>query len=181
MTADPGSGQREYLIVARVRRPHGLRGELLVALDTDTPRHVFRVGRMLQVGGARGEPTGRTLTVESMRPTTGGAILRLEGVDSMEAAGDLRGAVLMMDRVEALPAGRDEVHYPDLIGLRALHGEVELGTVRDILEMPSVEMLVVRGAGGKEILVPFVREIIERVDLESREVRLRLPEGFLEI
>jgi 16S rRNA processing protein RimM len=176
-----GSGQDEYLIVARVRRPHGVRGELLVAIDTDRPRHVFRPGRVLHLADARGDPTGRSITLEGARPTTGGMILRIRGVSDREGADELRGRVLLIAGADAQPADLDEVHYRDLVGLTAIADGEVLGEVRDIVEMPTVELLVVRRQEGKEVLVPFVREIVRGVDLERRELDLALPEGFLEI
>lgn len=181
MPGTSGDGRDEYLIVARVRRSHGVRGELLVAVETDRPRHVFRPGRVMLLADFDGNPVGRSVTVEGSRPTTGGMILRVQGVGSREESDRLRGHALLIPADEAQPADQDEVHHRDLIGLRAIaEGEV-LGSVEDILELPAAEMLVVRGEAGREILVPFVREIVRGVDLERRELTLALPDGFLEI
>jgi 16S rRNA processing protein RimM len=181
MPPSAGDERAEYLIVARSRRPHGLRGELLVTMDTDRPKQVFRRGRALQVGDGEGDPTGRVLVLEAMRPTPDGAILRFEGLTAREEADALRGTVLMIPADEAEPAGQDEVHYRDLIGLAAVAAGVRLGAIEDILEIGTTEMLVVRGEGNEEILIPFVKEIVRGVDLDRQELRLELPEGFLEI
>jgi 16S rRNA processing protein RimM len=179
--AEPATGQGEFLIVARVRRPHGVGGELLVAVDTDRPRHVFRPGRVLHLADAGGDPIGRDLRLTRMRPTTGGAILTLEGIASREAADGLRGHSLLIRAGEAQPAAGDEVHYRDLVGLTAYSESGEIGPVEDILEIPFGEILVIRGGGGREVLIPFVKEMIEEVDLGSRRLKLTVPEGLLEL
>jgi 16S rRNA processing protein RimM len=181
MGAVPGSDQGEYLIVARVRRPHGIRGEVLVAVDTDRPGHVFRPGRILRLADSRGQPTGATVALQSARPTTGGAILRLAGIGDRNGADGLRGHTLLIAAQEAQRAGQDEVHYRDLIGLTAVAETGRIGTVRDILDLPTGEILVLQGEGGREILVPYVRDIVVGVDLEARELRLRVPEGLLDL
>lgn len=178
---EPGAAREEYLIVARVRRPHGVRGELLVAVDTDRPKQVFRAGRALHLADARGVPAGRTLTLQRMRPTTGGAILTLEGIASREDTDALRGHTLVIPAAEAQPAAADEVHYRDLVGLTAVVDGAPIGVVGDILEVLQGLVLVIRTAEGREVLVPYVKAWIDGVDLEARELRLRLPEGLLEL
>jgi 16S rRNA processing protein RimM len=169
------------LIVARVRRPHGVLGEVLISVDTDRPRHVIRPGRILHLGDSRGEPTGRTVTLEKMRPTTGGAILRLEGIATRDAAASIHGATLLIEGSEAAPANADEVHYRDLIGLTAVADGRELGKVEDLLEIRMNQLLVIRGPDRKEILIPFISEMVEQVDVARGELRLKLPEGLLEL
>jgi 16S rRNA processing protein RimM len=181
MGSAPDDDQRDHLIVARVRRPHGVRGEVLVAVDTDRPKHVFRAGRNLHLADARGRLTGRSLTLEAIRPTTGGAILRLSGIANREDSEALRGHALLIAAGDAQAAAPDEVRYRDLVGLSATVGEEHVGVVEDILQMPTGEMLVVRGSNGREILIPFVREIVVDVDLAARALRLNVPDGLLEL
>lgn len=169
------------LIVARVRRPHGVTGEVLVAVETDRPRHVFRKGRELHLGDQNGELVGRSVILDRIRPVTKGAILRLEGFTTREAAESLRAHVLLIPAADAAPADADEVRYQDLIGLTALDAGAEIGRVVDLLRIDPTELLVVRGKDRREILVPFVKEIVEGVDLKAGIVRLKLPQGLLEL
>ena len=64
--ADPAAGGTRYLVVATIRKPHGVRGELALSLETDRPREVFRKGRELRLGDWRGRPSDETLTVERL-------------------------------------------------------------------------------------------------------------------
>jgi len=177
----PGGGPDDLLIVARVRRAHGVQGELLVSVDTDRPRHVFRPGRVLHLADPRGSPTGRVFRLERMRPITGGALLRLTGVECREDAEPLRNHVFLISTGDAAPAGPEEIHYRDLVGLLVREDTAEIGRVEDILENPAGELLVVRSSEGREILIPFVKEMVVALDLETRELRLRLPRGLLEL
>jgi 16S rRNA processing protein RimM len=180
--APEGGGDQEVpLVVARVRRSHGVRGEILISVDTDRPRPVFRPGRTLLLGDGRGEPTGAEVVLESIRSTSGGALLKLSGIDDRNASDRLHGATLLIPANEAEPAAPDEVHYRDLVGMEAVADGQSIGRVVDILVIGAGETLVVRGAAGREILVPFVKEIVREVDLAGRRLGLELPAGFLEI
>ncbi len=98
------------------------------------------------------------------------------------AAEPCRAPVLLIPADAAAPPDSGEVRYRDLIGLVATdEGGVELGKVIDLLEISPGELLVVRGSEGKEMLVPFVKEIVQEVDLERRVVLLKLPEGLREL
>ena len=178
-TADPAD---EYLIVARVRRAHGIRGDVVVAVDTDREEAVFRKGRVLFLGDESGVARGRSVTIESFRPVPTGGILRLVGVESREDADGLRGSCLLIRVGEAQPAAGDEVHYRELIGMVGREGDGDIGAVEDILELPTGQLLLVfRSAEGKEILVPFVRELVVAIDRKERVLTLALPPGLREL
>ena len=174
-----GDSRGDHLIVARIRKPHGLAGELSISIDTDRPEHVFRRGRSLGLRDSSGGVTGN-VTVEKLRPATGAGILKLREVSTREGAELLRGHALVMEAAHAMPAGKDEVHYRDLVGLTARCGEDEIGKVADILDLPGGETLLIKGR-GKEILVPYVKEMISGVDLEQRVLTLVLPDGLLDL
>src|SRR5690606_38172092 len=118
-------------------------------------RHVFRRGRVLYLADRDGVPTDRRLVLTVVRAATGGAILRLEGVESRDEADALRGHTLLIRRSEAAPADREEIHFRDLVGLTALADGGQIGTVTDILEIAPGQTLVVRASDGREILIPF--------------------------
>jgi 16S rRNA processing protein RimM len=82
---------------------------------------------------------------------------------------------------EAAPADADEIHYRDLIGLDAWSDGVVIGTVEDLLEVQLNRLLLIRASGGREILIPFVKEMIGKVDVAAGRLDLKLPEGMLEI
>lgn len=171
----------DTLIVARVRRPHGVRGAVLVAVETDRPEHVFKPGRKLGLADRKGSRVLRELTLSSFRPRPDGAMLSFEEIGDRDVAAELRQHTLVIDAADAAPVGEDEVHYADLVGLAVTADERPLGKLTEVREIASREFLVIREQGREELLVPLVPEFIEKVDVEQGELRLRLPEGFLEI
>jgi 16S rRNA processing protein RimM len=177
-----GARRPEHLIVGTVAKPHGIRGELAVKVDTDNPASVFRAGRVLLLGDARGRPDGRTLTVERARPFKEGMLVRTREHTSRTAEVDaLRGAVLLIPAGEAAPAADDEVFFHEVVGMRVRTAEAEVGTVRDLYESPGGFLLGVTAAEGKEVLVPFVREMVTRIDREAGVMEIAVPPGLLEL
>lgn len=171
------------LLVGRIRKPHGVRGELFVWVETDRPDVVFRPGRTLLLGGApgSGEPGGR-LTVERARPFKDGYLLKArEHATRDEALEALRGRELFIRRSDAAPLAEDEVFYHELIGMRVVAHGRPVGTVRDVYETPGADLLAVDREGGGELLVPFARALVRHIDREQRVVELDPPEGLLEL
>lgn len=174
----------EYLVVGTVRKPHGIRGELAVQVDTDRPGAVFRAGRVLHVGSALGGPDGRTLTVERARPFKEGLLVKVrEHAGRDTALEELRGAVLLIPRDQAAPLDDDEVFYHAVVGMRVDTTEgATVGVVSELYETPGGGFLLgVRPERGKEILIPFVREMVRRLDRDARVVEIAAPPGLLEL
>jgi 16S rRNA processing protein RimM len=145
-----------------VGRPHGLDGAFRVEGAVDW--FAFAPGALLELGG---EP--RCITArrgDDTRP-----IVRLAGVESRDAAEALRGAVLELEAA-ALPEPEPEAFYVfDLVGCQAFSGGARLGVVRDVLDRPANDVLVV-DLGGDELLVPFTRDAVPAVDIEGRRVEI---------
>ncbi|MCX2733743.1 ribosome maturation factor RimM [Saccharopolyspora sp. NFXS83] len=168
------------LAVGRVAKTHGVRGEVVVDVRTDSPELRFAPGAVLGVQ-RRGKAGPDTLTVTAARPHAGRLLVRFESVDDMDAAEHLRGATLMV-RADALEAtdDPDEYHDHQLEGLRVvLPTGDEVGVVREILHTPGGELLSVRTPDDVERLIPFVSEIVPEVDLAAGRVVVDPPEGLL--
>lgn len=173
----------EHLIVARVRKPHGIRGELSVQVETDRPGVVFRPGRVLLVADARGRPSGETLTVERTRPFKGGLLLKAaEHAGLTPEVEALRGRTLVARRDELeTEAGADEPFYHELVGMRVEAGGETVGTVRELFEAPAGLLLEVRREGRHPLLLPYVDEVVRRVDREAGVVEIDPPPGLLDL
>jgi 16S rRNA processing protein RimM len=154
------AAQEGRLEVGRVGRPHGLDGSFHV---TRPGSRLPRAGGSVFVDGERREVIRRAGTDE--RP-----IVRLEGTDSREAAAALRGARLQVDLAEVEPLGPDEYWAHELEGCRVRVGDRAVGTVANLLVLPSCEALEVRREDGSDLLVPLVRDAIARVDIAAREI-----------
>src|SRR5918998_662767 len=174
----PSSGT-EYLVGVAVRA-HGLRGELVVDLHTDSPDERFAPGTSL-IAQRPGAPAG-TLTVESARPHSGRLLVRFAEAGDRDSAEALRGTRLLVP-ADAIPPPEDdeEFHVHQLEGLRAeLEDGSVVGTVREVLHGPGGELLVLARPDRSDALVPFVTAIVPTVDLPGGRLVLTPPQGLLD-
>jgi 16S rRNA processing protein RimM len=160
----------EPVVIGVVVAPHGVRGTLRVrALGTG--KHL-RKGVEPVIGGAR-------YRISSVRQTPKGFLVDVEGVGSRADATSLKGEEVLLEREELDATEEGEFYVADLVGLTAVNdaGEV-LGTVDDTFETGAHEVLVVSGKNaGQELYIPFTLEHVPELDLESRRVVIRVPEG----
>ena len=168
------------LVVGRITRPHGVRGELAVDVRTDDPELRLAAGAVLATDPAAAGP----LTVTRTRWHSGRLLVQFEGLADRTEADQLRGVLLLVDsaELEDLP-DPDEFHDHQLIGLavRTLAGE-HVGEVTDVLHYGQ-DLLVVTGCGeraGAEIMIPFVSAMVPEVDLAAGELRVSPPPGLLD-
>jgi 16S rRNA processing protein RimM len=173
------------VIVGRIGRPHGIRGEVVIGVRTDEPDLRFAVGATLD---AKSSPdgddgAGERLTVASARWHSGQLLVGFAGITDRTAAGELTGSWLSVDSSQ-LPqiADPDEFRDHELIGLsvRTPAGD-PVGVVTDVLHYGQ-DLLVVRRAGGRdeECLVPFVKAIVPEVDVPGGVVVIDPPPGLLD-
>lgn len=172
------------LLVGRVIKSHGVRGELVVDVRTDSPHDRFAVGaRLLGRTGKGNSVTDREVTVEAARDHSGRLLVRLAGVADRDTADALRGMLFLVDS-DSLPqtGDPDEFHDHQLVGLRVLDtGASELGEVTEVVHTPGGELLSVRLDDGSDALVPFVTAIVREVDLDSGTCVIDPPEGLLDL
>lgn len=165
------------LVVGRVGRPHGIRGEVVVEVRTDDPGRRFAPSATVATEPARAGP----LTVERSRWHSGQLLVGFAGVGDRAAAAALRGTVLVVDSADLPPTGEpDEFHDHELYDLdvRTADGEL-VGTVVDVLHLAQ-DLLVVRRYGGDEMLVPFVAAIVREVDVADGRLVVEAPPGLLD-
>ncbi|MDF1501895.1 ribosome maturation factor RimM [Roseisolibacter sp. H3M3-2] len=174
----------ELAVVGRIRKAHGIRGELIVEPYTNEPAAVFAAGRRL-IGGlpdGRPLPQGLALTVRRATPHKEGWIVRVDEVADRTAAEGWRDRTLLAPLAELPPPGADEVYLHDLVGLRVVRADgTAVGEVADYYELPHGIMLEVRLAGRADtVLVPYRPEIVTEVDTGARTLTIDPPEGLLE-
>jgi len=169
------------LVVGRVGRPHGIRGELNVHVHTDDPDLRFAAGSVLAT-----EPAARgPLTISASRWHSGRLLVTFAGYAHRDQAEDLRGTLLVMDSADvAATADPDEFHDYELVGLDVLTVAGEpVGVVTDVLHQGQ-DMLVIQPAPGPRrdpILVPFVAAIVPEVDVKAGRLVIDPPEGLLDL
>jgi len=158
-------------------KAHGVRGELRVEPFTPDSERFLALQRIFAVDESEDR---RELFIDSCRVIEQGVLLKFAGIDSPEAAADLRGRVLEVPRSEARVPPPGEVLYADMIGLLAVHADdgSPIGTVKAIVTAGN-DLLEVETSRG-DVLVPWVPEFVGTVDLERGVVPIRPIPGLLE-
>ncbi|HQZ87016.1 MAG: rRNA processing protein RimM [Actinomycetota bacterium] len=173
------------VVVGRIGRAHGLRGDVAVEVRTDDPGLRFSPGALLYVAaessdGAKDPARPETLVVVAARWHSGRLLLRFEGIVDRDAAERVRGLLLEVEQDPAeLPLTGDEFYDHQLVGLAAhlMTGEL-LGSVTDVLHVPGQDLLVVTTEDG-EAMIPFVAEIVTEVDIATGRLVVDPPEGLI--
>ena len=162
------------VVVGRIGRAHGIRGELNVEIRTDEPERRFAPGSTVFCGG-------RPLIVASSRHHSGRLLVAFREVADRTAAEQLHGSILEAEVDEAeRPDDPEEFYDHQLIGLQARAADdAAVGTVTSVVHLPHQDTLVV-DADGREVLVPFVSALVPTVDLSAGFVRLADVPGLLD-
>lgn len=168
----------DLLLVGRVARAHGNRGQVIVNPETDFAEQRFRVGAVLLVGSGP-DPTPRTIM--AVRFHQNRPVIALEGVETMNEAEALAGSDLLVQAstVEPLPEGTFYRH--DLVGCEVRNVQDQLiGRVSAVEGTMDRSYLVVEGRHG-EVLIPLVAGICVRVDPAAGSIVVNPPDGLLEL
>jgi 16S rRNA processing protein RimM len=187
MTADQANEQA-WVWLARIRKIQGRKGEVLAEILTDFPEK-FAERKHLWLLSPAGEPAREALLENSWlykSGHTGEIVLHFAGINSITEAETLRGMIVAVPRAERVQLPDDEVYVGDLIGCAlvdvASAPERNVGLIEDVdREAGPVALLVVQGPNGREILVPFAKSYLRKIDLEAKRVEMALPEGLVEV
>jgi 16S rRNA processing protein RimM len=181
MTVELGPDE---VVVARIGRPHGVRGEVSVELRTDEPERRFADGAVLDLRPAGGLIHGDTptrLTVTGSRTHQDRLLVSFAEVGDRNAAERLRGALLVTDVGGEAPEDPEEFYDHQLVGLAVVTVEgTASGTVAEVVHTGAQDLLVVRRPGREDALVPFVAALVPEVDLEAGRVVVADRPGLLE-
>jgi len=166
-------GEVTHLVIGRVVAPRGIRGELKVVVETDDPER-FHLLREVYLGDGLVR-----FQVRRVRLRGGQAWLQLAGIDTRTAAEQWRDTYLYVPLEQALPLAEGEYYYYQIEGLTAITEEGQvLGRVAEVLPTGANDVYVVRGEEG-EVLLPALKDVIVRIDLEAGTMVVRAPDGLL--
>jgi 16S rRNA processing protein RimM len=169
-----------HLVVGRLRKPHGLKGDVTLFPLTDDPAAVFAPGRPVWLVGLDGEEVAGPLTIEWSRAYHREWLVKFEGADGREALEPWRGLFLAMPADQLAPPAEGEVYLHELEGFSVrLPDETPLGLVSAVYELPAGVMIEVPGP-KREFLLPYKKEFVRSVDREGRRLVVTPPEGLVE-
>lgn len=166
--------------VARIGKPHGIRGEVTIQLMTDEPESRFAAGAKFDV-----EPAGLgPLTVSRSRWNKDILLLGFEEIKDRNEAEQLRGSKLLLE-TEEVDDDEDAWYEHELVGLKVrvpgTDGYDDVGTVAALQVLPAQDLLVVNTHEGEEVLVPFVSQLVPEVNIDDGFILIDPPEGLFEL
>jgi 16S rRNA processing protein RimM len=168
----------DLIAIARIARPHGIRGEVVADILTDFPDRfatleeiiLMRVGQVLE-----------SLKLEHHWFHKGRIVLKFAGYDEVNKAEELRGASLVISRDKLVELAEDEYYVFDLEGCEVFTiAEERLGTVVKVNDYGAAPLLVVSGE-NKEYLIPLTHDICPEVDTDNKKIVVNPPEGLLDL
>jgi 16S rRNA processing protein RimM len=174
----------EYTIVGRVRKPHGIHGELFVETMCDDPGAIFAPGSRVMVGDENGDLIGgvvREMAVSRSRPFKGELLVTFREIADRNTAEEWRNRFLLIPTNELRPPEGGEVWVHELVGMSVTHVDGSpVGEVIGIEELPQGLLLEVKTPRGTSS-IPFVDAIVVGVDREARALTIDPPQGLLEL
>ncbi len=163
--------------VGVISNTHGVRGEVKVFPTTDDVRRFKKLKTVLLDTGRE----KREVKVESVRFFKQIVILKLQGIDDMDAALAIKGNSLLVSRQDAVRLNKDEYFIADMIGLDVCDDtDRPLGVVTDVLQTGANDVYAVRMEDGRELLLPAIKECILQIDMEQRLMRVHVMDGLME-
>jgi 16S rRNA processing protein RimM len=175
------SSRPQFLILARVLRPHGVRGDLSVQIVTDFPERMVSLD-LVYVGADPDKPHRMTehRVTWARRAKNDQWLLHLDDVTSRDDAERFRSQYICVSLADAVPLEEDEVYLFQVIGLevRSTDGET-LGRVTDVIETGANDVYVVRGETYGEVLIPAIAGVVLNIDVEAGLMTVQVPAGLL--
>ena len=166
----------DLVLVGRVARAHGNRGQVIVNLDTDFADERFRVGAVVMVG-----PAATARAIREVRFHQGRPIIALDGIETMTEAEALAGAELKVPAAASGALPEHTYYHYDLIGCDVTDRSGKaIGPVTGVEGTMEMSRLVIAGSHG-EVLIPLVAEICIEIDVAARRIVVNPPDGLLEL
>jgi 16S rRNA processing protein RimM len=186
-----------WIVLAHLLRPQGRKGEVLAELFTDFPERFEEQRRVfLAPSGFQGEESEARLAevVSFWLPVgknEGRMVLQFAGVDTISDAESIAGQDVIVPREERLPLDDESVYISELIGCMVYDGTLAVGVVEDV-QFPTTAdgarkltdaapLLAVTSLDGDEVLIPFAKAFLVKVDTEAKRIEMTLPEGLIEV
>ncbi|MEG1868188.1 MAG: ribosome maturation factor RimM [Clostridiales bacterium] len=162
--------------VGRIVAVHGIKGEVKVASLSSNPRR-FKKGSKLTI-----EKTGELAAIATVRPQNDLFLIRFEGVEDRNTAETLKGSMLQIPQEDAAPLPNGEYYFFQLEGLEVITEEGEsLGTITDLMANGANDVYRVDMGNNDYLLLPALKQVVKKVDLENKKMTVALLPGLLEV
>ncbi|MCC6613641.1 MAG: 16S rRNA processing protein RimM [Anaerolineae bacterium] len=168
-----------YLVLGKILRPHGVRGEIRMHVMTDYPERLSELEQVYLSKDEAGTHV-KAYDLEHVRLHQGYALLTLGGIEDRDEAEPLRQLFVLIDLENAVPLEEGEFYLYELIGIEVYTVDDEhLGRLVDVIETGANDVYVVEGESYGEVLIPATDEVIVKTDIDAGRMTVQLPEGLL--
>lgn len=171
-------GQPEFLVVGEILRPHGIHGELRMRVLTDNPNHLPQLDSVY-LGDSFDNANLQGFELNRLRFNKEYALISLEGCRNRNDAERLRGKSVLISSDQAAPLEKGQYYLFQLIGMRVIADQSDIGCVKDVLQTGANDVYIVNSDEYGEVLIPAHDETILRIDFDSEIIHMTLPEGLL--
>ena len=167
------------LKVGKIVNTHSLKGEVKVISSTDFEEERFKKGSKLLI--TRGNQLIREVVVESYRNHKNFLLVKFEEIDSVEEAEKLKNLQIKIDSTEVGELEENEFYFHEIIGCQVFdENDKNLGEIIDILTPGANDVWVIKGENGKEILIPYIEDVVKKIDITSKKVNIEVMEGLID-
>jgi 16S rRNA processing protein RimM len=167
------NNESDFITIGQVLAPWGIRGKIKVSILTDFPER-FDPGETIYIDG-------KSMTIESTEWHKGNALVKVGGIETLDAAEELTGRYVEISPTQSRPLPEGEYYHYQIVGLRVVTTEgKELGTVTGILTSTANDIYVVKGKEG-EILIPAMADVVRSIDLDKMVMVIEAIPGLLEL
>ena len=167
------------LKVGKIVNTHSLKGEVKVISSTDFEEERFKKGSKLLI--TRGNQLIREVIVESYRNHKNFLLVKFEGIDSVEEAEKLKNLQIKIDSDEVGELEENEFYFHQIIGCEVFdENDKNLGEIIDILTPGANDVWVIKGENGKEILIPYIEDVVKQIDITNKKVNIEVMEGLID-
>lgn len=167
------------LKVGKIVNTHSLKGEVKVISSTDFEEERFKKGSKLLI--TRGNQLIREVVVQSYRNHKNFLLVKFEGIDSVEEAEKLKNLQIKIDSDEVGELEENEFYFHQIIGCEVFdENDKNLGEIIDILTPGANDVWVIKGENGKEILIPYIEDVVKKIDITNKKVNIEVMEGLID-
>lgn len=166
------------LKVGKIVNTHSLKGEVKVISSTDFEEERFKKGSKLLI--TRGNQLIREVVVQSYRNHKNFLLVKFEGIDSVEEAEKLKNLQIKIDSDEVGELEENEFYFHEIIGCQVFdENDRNLGEIIGILTPGANDVWVIKGEEGKEILIPYIEDVVKQIDITNKKVNIEVMEGLI--
>lgn len=173
--------EKNFLVVGKIVNTQGIKGEVRVIASTDFPENRFRKAALLYIKTKTSEVP---VVVEKVRQHKNFQILKFKDLDDINAVELYKGATLLIDAADRPTdeLAEDEFYYKDIIGLSIVEQATNeiYGTVKEIMSLGPNDVWVIQTPTHEEILMPYLKSVVQKVDLQAKIAYVEMPEGLID-